>query len=220
MIKKEKILFINCYANISNKNNLYKLNTLYPKIMEKYPRLLIIEYFLYDPLNNNNYSNKNKKLIINPLNSGFIYNEDSYKFHGIEKNIFIKFGCDIKYILNGLKIIINLSDRIITYNSSLNLNIIISEFYRYNYNVFDIFKNKKYFCLMNSSKNICKIKKTKRSTEYMNATIEELYSELSGEYKDRIIPKEKLEYIKKCYYLIGKNNNCKPEGNNIILINI
>lgn len=216
----KKILFLTCDANVSDMKDLYRLAPLYSEVMKMYPRLLNIRYHFYTPKGTNptSYSNNNRGLLINPEKSGFSYNYNSYKFHGINSEIFNKFGGNSKLILSIFKEVIDNADIIVTYNANFTLNLLISEYYKNKFDVKKIFGNKYYFCLMKGMKNICKIKVSKRSTDYKSPKLIEVAHYLFPSFPDnKIIPIKKLDCIRNCYFKLYQQLKKEPENTKVFV---
>ncbi|MDH3004263.1 MAG: DNA polymerase III subunit alpha [Candidatus Shikimatogenerans sp. JK-2022] len=104
-------------------NNIFKKKDIY-----KWPRLIQISWQMYNKygklIYNNNYYIKLKRKYKISLPSFYI--------HGINKKFLKKNGNNIKKILNKFLIILKKTNVLIGHNISYDINILISEYYRYN----------------------------------------------------------------------------------------
>lgn len=190
---------------------LYRLEPLFPEVMKKYPRLLSLKYHFVDPEKTKYFGGKNGTFLMNPAKSGFQYASDGFKYHNLSESILDKYGGECKDYLNIFMEVIESTDLIVTFDSSLTLNLLISEYYKNGFDVKKIFGSKKQFCMMKHSKDICKLKYSSRSTDYRNPTLVELFNNLYKTSKKKILPGEKLSAIKLCYEKFSELHGDKIE---------
>ncbi|MDH3005107.1 MAG: PHP domain-containing protein, partial [Candidatus Shikimatogenerans sp. JK-2022] len=115
------------------KNNIFKKKYIY-----NWPRLIQISWQMYNKfgtlINNNNYYVKPKKK----------YKINTIKIHGITNKFLNIYGINIKKIFKKFLIVLKKSNIIIGHNINYDINILISEFFRYkNYNSIQILLKKK-----------------------------------------------------------------------------
>ncbi|WGH24961.1 MAG: DNA polymerase III subunit alpha [Candidatus Shikimatogenerans bostrichidophilus] len=106
-------------------NNIFKKKDIY-----RWPQLIQISWQMYnkygDLITNKNYYIKLKKKINISL--------ESIVIHGITKKFLIKKGKNLKYVLRKFIKSLNRSNVLIGHNIEFDINIIISLFFKYNYN--------------------------------------------------------------------------------------
>lgn len=129
--------------------------------LNKFPYILQISYIFYDVSCNNtiikdHYINITDDVIITPV---------SYDIHKISRDFLNENGKSIHYVLNELNEYIEKSDIIVGHNIQFDKRMIIVECLRNNIkHKFTTYKNgiklnKKEYCTMNKTKNLCKILK-------------------------------------------------------------
>ncbi|WGH24775.1 MAG: DNA polymerase III subunit alpha [Candidatus Shikimatogenerans bostrichidophilus] len=127
-------LFIDTETTGLPYNNIFKKKYIY-----EWPRLIQISWQMYD-LNGNLISNKNFYI---KLKKKYKISLDSINIHGINKKYLNKYGKNIKYVLNKFNCILKKSNYLIGFNINYDINILISEYFRYNKKkIIKILKNK------------------------------------------------------------------------------
>lgn len=165
----------------------------HPKHIKYYDnsRLIEIGYIIYDDDN----KIKDNDILIKPDN--FIV-ENTF-IHGLSNEMLNNEGNDINEALNILEYDIIDVDVIIAHNIKFDINIILSECYRYKKsNLIELIKNKKHICTMNMGKNYLNQKLYPKLTilykKLYNKDVKQIHRALS----DAIICKD-------CYFKMIKN---------------
>jgi len=140
-----------------NKNREY----YHPKKLKYYDNSRIIEiaYSIYAKNKNTNVweTIKNVSNLIKPDN--FLIENTS--IHGIKHNDAVKNGKPINEVFNLLQNDLSNINKIVAYNAKFDINILLSEMYRYNNNdLINIINDKKILCGLKLARH--KIKKTKK----------------------------------------------------------
>lgn len=157
-----KYLFID-----TETTGLPKKRNISPMEIDKWPRLVSVAYILCDEreIIDKNY------FLIKP--NGFIIPSESTKVHGITTAEAVSKGCNLSDVLDCIKAKIDECAIIVGHNVAFDINVLDSEFYRYN-NTLPVHL-KPYLCTMELSKDFCGLPNNKYPT------LEELYSTLKGE---------------------------------------
>ena len=141
-----------------------------------FPHMLQLSYILYETDNYTIIKSSNK-YIKNVTN-----NEDSFKINKISQTM-IDNGNDIKSVLLDFINTIKLCDMIVAHNYKFDKRIIMAEcarhnlFYKLNFNI----KNKKYYCTMLETIEICKIPSMYNNNSYKYPKLIELHEKLFNE---------------------------------------
>lgn len=141
---------------------LPKVRKVSREVLNNWPHIVQLSYILYDT--------DNKKILVESdniirLNNSIEIPKESTKIHGITKEISNSKGISIETAIREFIKCLNKANNIVGHNIDFDLNMILVECYRINYdNIFNKILQKskktnkpKIFCTMNMSKEICNI---------------------------------------------------------------
>jgi DNA polymerase III epsilon subunit-like protein len=203
-----KILIIDTETTGLPKNRVSIYNS------ESWPYIIQLSFILFD-VDNLNIIYKFDEYI--KISENIDISEESIKIHKITRNKINSSGIDIKYALNTLNIILEMTDLIIGHNISFDKQMLMVEFIRNN--ILSNLSHQKYFCTMRKYTNLCKIQKStsKSTSQYKFPKLSELYEtlfittpkELHNSYNDILI-------CLRCYYFIEYNIDLLLSSNDFI----
>lgn len=189
-----KYLFID-----TETTGLPKSNNLSPTDTENWPRLVSVAYILTEDrevVDSNYY-------IIKP--NGFIVPPESTKVHGITTADAISRGQVLSETLDILKQKIDECTFIVGHNVEFDINVLNSEYYRYNKTL--PVSLKPHFCTMKLSKDFCGLPNNKYPT------LEELYSILKGNsFSNAHNAMADTQAAMECFWLLQDSGVLKPSN--------
>ncbi|WGH24591.1 MAG: DNA polymerase III subunit alpha [Candidatus Shikimatogenerans bostrichidophilus] len=165
---KYMLLFIDTETTGLPINNIFEKKNIY-----KWPRLIQISWQMYNKYGNL-ISNKNYYI---KLKNNYKITIESFNIHGINKRFLNKNGKNIKYVLNEFYNYLKRSKYLIGFNIGFDINILISEYFRYN--------NKKPIRILKKKKKI-DIQKILLFNYNKWISLEKLYSIFYGYNKYRL----------------------------------
>ena len=149
-----------------------------------------------------------RDFVIKP--SGFNIPEQSTKIHGIPHNYAKKYGIELLKVIEYLEKDINKINVIIAHNLNFDINILLSELYRFkNFNLTNKIKNTKKICTAQTTKGILQIKIIiNYEYIYKLPNLVELYywcfgKELTGAHNS----KKDVTNLSKIYFYLKKEKN-------------
>jgi len=166
----------------------------HPSKIKKYESSRIIElaYMIY---------NKDKTLIkqISYIIKPTEFDIENSHIHGITKEDAMKFGVDIIDVFEEMREDIKDIDTIISHNLRFDLNLILSECYRYNQKeIIDKLKNCKHICTMMLGRDVMKIDKRPKLTELYQHLFYKTFEQNHRALSDTVACKD-------CYYKMLKD---------------
>lgn len=177
----------------------------FPKELDNWPRLVSVAYILCEEreiIDSNYY-------IIKP--NGFIIPSDSTKIHGITTAEAISKGSSLTEVLQTIGAAINDSDIIVGHNAAFDVNVLNSEYYRYNETLPVSLKPR--YSTMELSKDYCHLP----NNDY--PTLEELYSILKGaSFSNPHNAYYDVRAIMECFWLLNDIGLIKTETAKPIVI--
>ena len=189
-----KYLFID-----TETTGLPKDDSLSPMVTDNWPRLVSVAYILTEDrevVDSNYY-------IIKP--NGFIVPPESTKVHGITTADAISRGQVLSETLEILKQKIDECTFIVGHNVEFDINVLNSEYYRYNKTL--PISLKPHFCTMKLSKDFCGLPNNKYPT------LEELYSILKGNsFSNAHNAMADTQAAMECFWLLQDSGVLKPNN--------
>ena len=170
-----------------------------PMESDKWPRLVSVAYILCEEriIVDKDY------FIIKP--NGFIIPSESTKVHGITTADAISKGCTLSDVLDCIKSKIDECAIIIGHNVAFDINVLDSEFYRYN-NTLPVHL-KPHLCTMELSKDFCGLPNNKYPS------LEELYSTLKGEsIANAHNAMADTQAAMECFWILNDSGIIKSQG--------
>ena len=157
---------------------------------------------------------KNDRRLYNLLIKPDGFKVGGTEIHKITQKDVDENGLCIKEVLNVFKKELLNTDLLVMHNVNFDKNILMSESYRYDKELYEMLKNIKYYCTMRNTKNICKLP-SQYYNGYKNPKLVELHNVLfpneilSEDDKRFHDAKFDMEITTKCFLNLYKNNYVK-----------